>query len=187
MNNTLLVVTSGSHSDYGIVAVFEWLGGKTPEVARDEWLAVDPKRRVKFAELEDQFLAWLVRQGYAQDIDVEELGHGGLDQSNLRTSFDDVEDGLQVAPTVLIITSGSMSSYKVHAVLDWLTSKLPRHALEECSATYPMFGKSRFRECWLIGWLVGEGHAKYAVADEPHLSDWAHDEECTRRIPGRTS
>lgn len=66
----IIIATSGSYSDYRLLAVLEWLGEMTPEAARDEYMA--QKAGGKMGD-PLAFIGWLTQKGYVQDLECEEL------------------------------------------------------------------------------------------------------------------
>lgn len=68
----VIIATGGKYSDYSIKAVLEWLRG-TPEEARDIWLEAHPEQRKEYEFEEYEFISWLISEGYAQDLEAEEL------------------------------------------------------------------------------------------------------------------
>ena len=73
-NETVVtIVTDGDDSDYMVLAVLEWLRPETPEQARDLWLEIHPDQRKGCSFESYSFLAWLVANGYAIDLEAQEL------------------------------------------------------------------------------------------------------------------
>lgn len=69
----VVIATAGAYSDYNVVAILEWLTEKTPAVCKDEFLEAFPEARERYLFDGYQFVGWLVRQGYAQDLPAIEM------------------------------------------------------------------------------------------------------------------
>lgn len=69
----VVIATAGANSDYHVVAILEWLTEKTPAACKDEFLEAFPTARERYEFDGYQFVGWLVRQGYAQDLPAIEM------------------------------------------------------------------------------------------------------------------
>lgn len=69
----VLLVSQGDYSDYNVITVVDWVSDKTPEQARDVYLDQYPRQRGDYKFKPYAFVGWLTRNGYANEIECEEL------------------------------------------------------------------------------------------------------------------
>jgi hypothetical protein len=76
MAKPIILATEGAYSDYRVLAIMQWLADDvTPQQAHAEYLASLDGARMRDWE----FLAWLVRRGYAEDAEALEMWLGYSD------------------------------------------------------------------------------------------------------------
>lgn len=71
----IMITTMGEYSNYQVLAVLNWLSDDTPKAARDRYLQValrDQNGELPWTEYSD-FLGWLVTEGYAEELEADEL------------------------------------------------------------------------------------------------------------------
>jgi len=65
---SLLTITSGVYSDYSVRGVFRALKDIDGDALRGVWLRNHPEQAEEYRFKEDDFLAWLAREGYIEDV-----------------------------------------------------------------------------------------------------------------------
>lgn len=80
----LKIITEGAYSDYGVLAVVEWIGAITPEQAFAEFLAEHPEQTESYRFKPCQMIAWFISKGYAEDLEADELYLGDYGTPGLR-------------------------------------------------------------------------------------------------------
>jgi hypothetical protein len=68
----LFTITTGDYSDYSIHGVFRALREINADALQETWLTNHPEQRVHYNFREDEFLAWIAREGYMEAVNCFE-------------------------------------------------------------------------------------------------------------------
>lgn len=76
------LVTCGEWSDYGVLAVVRWLSPDAPKVALTRYLEQHPGEAEDYFFNEYHFVAWLLENRYAEEVESDELHVGSYSTPN---------------------------------------------------------------------------------------------------------
>jgi len=76
MTKRLMMLTAGAYSDYGVLCVVDWLSDVEPRLALCAFLDAHPEQKEPYHFEDDQFVAWLLANGYAEEVHTDEFHVG---------------------------------------------------------------------------------------------------------------
>lgn len=73
MKDTLIIATTGTHSDYGVIALVKWLSDQSPEEARKTYLEEHHNQAEDYELDESEIVPWLIQKGFCEELALKEL------------------------------------------------------------------------------------------------------------------
>lgn len=84
-SDRLILLTAGAYSDYAPVALVKWVSALEPFAVLEQYLSMHPAEREDYSFNSDRFVAWMLREGMAVEVDCEEFSVGAYGCAALAT------------------------------------------------------------------------------------------------------